>query len=260
MASALGNGVEPVPEGLWSVISSSLIVPDQDKKSFPPSLTVLPHTSTTQRAAGSSAKTPRSRTGRRYLMVVTSVAAAAVAATAVLGVSLLRTTDQNDRLQAQLGTNNSSVVAALETPGHTLVSLRNREPREGGTVRAVTQWPRLPRLLVTAQAEGRPHVPALGHNRGPGDLARPVGSLSERDDLHRRRVGGPESTGRDGGAGWWVNRSHVCDACDGYHTDLSRRRGALAGLASPPASGMTTRRLQTSGAQLTVSQSTQGSE
>ena len=116
--------MEPVPEGLWSVISSRLIVPDQDE-SPPPRLTILPRTATTENAARSSAKTPRSRTGRRYLMVVTSVAAAAAAATAVLGVSLARTSDQNDRLQAQLGTNNSSVVAALETPGHTLVSLRS---------------------------------------------------------------------------------------------------------------------------------------
>lgn len=57
-------------------------------------------------------------------MVVTSVAAAAVAATAVLSFSLVRTSHQNDRLQAQLGTNSSSVVAALETPGHMLVNLR----------------------------------------------------------------------------------------------------------------------------------------
>jgi anti-sigma-K factor RskA len=124
VASALGNCVDPVPEGLWSVISSRLKMPEHEE-SPPPLLKILQRPETTEKSARSSARPPRSRTGRRYLMVVTAVAAAAVAATAVLGLSLARTSDQNDQLQAQLGTNNSSVVAALETPGHTLVSLRN---------------------------------------------------------------------------------------------------------------------------------------
>lgn len=123
VASALGNCVEPVPERLWSVISSRLSVPEQEE-SPPPLLKVLPRTGRTEKAARSSAKAPRSRTDRRYLIVVTSVAAAAAAAAAVLGFSLVRTSDQNDRLQAQIGSNSSSVVSALETPGHTLVSLR----------------------------------------------------------------------------------------------------------------------------------------
>ena len=124
VASALGNCVEPVPERLWSVISSRLSVSKQEEPA-PPLLKVLPsRTGRTEKASRSSAETPRSRTGRRYLIVVTSVAAAAAAVAAVLGFSLVRTSDQNDRLQAQIGSNSSSVVAALETPGHTLVSLR----------------------------------------------------------------------------------------------------------------------------------------
>lgn len=123
VASALGNGVEPVPERLWSVISSRLSVPERQEPP-PPLLKVLPRPGRTEKAARSSAETPRSRTGRRYLIVATSMATAAAAAAAVLGFSLVRTSDQNDRLQAQIGSNSSSVVAALETPGHTLVSLR----------------------------------------------------------------------------------------------------------------------------------------
>jgi anti-sigma-K factor RskA len=122
VASALGNCVEPVPERLWSVISSRLSVSKQEEPA-PPLLKVLP-SRTGKKASRVSAETPRSRTGRRYLIVVTSVAAAAAAVAAVLGFSLVRTSDQNDRLQAQIGSNSSSVVAALETPGHTLVSLR----------------------------------------------------------------------------------------------------------------------------------------
>jgi hypothetical protein len=122
VASALGNCVEPVPERLWSVISSQLSVPEQQAPL--PLLKVPPSTGRKDLAARCSAKTPRSRNGRRYLIVVTSVASAAVAAAAVLGFSLVRTSDQNDRLQAQIGSGSSSVMTALETPGHTLVSLR----------------------------------------------------------------------------------------------------------------------------------------
>jgi hypothetical protein len=110
VAAALGNSVEPVPQGVWSTISSRLVVPDHAEL-LPPRLKLFSDDTVSNGAVGASRNPPRSRTGRRYLMVV-------------LGLNLARTTDQNDRLQAQLGTNNSSVVAALEAPGHTLVNLR----------------------------------------------------------------------------------------------------------------------------------------
>jgi anti-sigma-K factor RskA len=121
VAAALGNCVEPVPESLWSVISARLTLQEEP---IPPLSKIMPRTEMTERAAHCSVTPPRSPTSRRYLMVMTSVAAAAAAVAAVLGFSLVRTSNQNDRLQAQFGTNNSSVVAALETPGHTLVNLR----------------------------------------------------------------------------------------------------------------------------------------
>jgi anti-sigma-K factor RskA len=124
VAAALGNGVEAVPGRLWSVISSQLNAPEQEEL-LPPDLKILPRPDVAENAARSPAATTWSRIDRRYLMVVTSVAAAAVAAVALLGFSLVRTSDQNDRRQAQFGSNNSSVVAALETPGHTLVSLQD---------------------------------------------------------------------------------------------------------------------------------------
>jgi anti-sigma-K factor RskA len=124
VASALGNCVDPVPEALWPAISGRLTVPER-KEPNPPLLRIMPCTEKTEKTPRSSAATSRSRTSRRYLVVVTAVAAAAAAAAAVLGFSLVRTSHQNDRLQALLGTNNSSVVAALETPGHTLVRLRD---------------------------------------------------------------------------------------------------------------------------------------
>ncbi len=123
VASALGNCVEPVPDRVWSVISSRLSGTEREEPPLP-LLKVLPRTRTTEKGVRSSTRTPRSRTGRRYLIVVTSVAAAAAAAAIVLGFGLVRISDQNDRLQAQIYSNSSSVVAALETPGHTLVSLR----------------------------------------------------------------------------------------------------------------------------------------
>ena len=143
VASVLGNCVEPVPKNLWSVISSRLSVSEPEEPALPLLKVLPPRTWRTERTLRGSAKTPRSRTGRRYLIVVTSVAAAAATAAAVLGIGLVRTSDQNDRLQAQIGSNSSSVVAALETPGHTLVSLPRSEPHEAGAIRALAERPGL---------------------------------------------------------------------------------------------------------------------
>jgi anti-sigma-K factor RskA len=130
VASALGNCVESVPEGLWSMISSQLGTAEQEQP--PPSLVqILSRNEANENDARPAGRAPRSRAGRRYLIVVTSVAAAAAAAACVLGVSVARTSDENNRLQAQIGTNSSSsVVAALETPGHTLLSLRGTNHRQ----------------------------------------------------------------------------------------------------------------------------------
>ena len=211
VASALGNCVEPVPERLWSVISSRLSVSEQEEPA-PPLLKVLPsRTGRTEKASRFSAETPRSRTGRRYLIVVTSVAAAAAAVAAVLGFSLVRTSDQNDRLQAQIGSNSSSVVAALETPGHTLVSLRAPNHAK------LAQFVLLPSgrgYLVSSRCQSwrlTTHT-SSGHHRGASDLARPVGSGSEPGSLHGRRgLGCPESTGCDGGARRWFSPPHHND-------------------------------------------------
>ena len=114
VASALGNCVEPVPEDLWSGISGRLVIPQDEPSSSLPRVTLV-------------RPPPRSRAGRRYLMAVTAVAAAAVAVAGVLGITLAGTNEQNDRLQAQIGSNASSVVAALEAPGHKVVDLKNTE-------------------------------------------------------------------------------------------------------------------------------------
>ena len=183
----------------------------------PPLLKVLPRTGMTEKAARSPAKTPRSRTGRRYLMVVTSVAAAAAAAAAVLGFSLVRTSDQNDRLQAQIGSNSSSVVAALETPGHTLVSLHAPNHAE------LAQFVLLPsgRGYLVSSA-----LPKLTADRTYqlwgiiGGQAISLGLLGPAPSQAAFTVAGsgdPESTGCDGRAGGWVSPPHHNDACVESH-------------------------------------------
>ncbi len=234
VASALGNGVEPVPEGLWSAISRRLNLSEHEE-STPPDLKVLPRTGMTDNAARSPGAAPRSRTGRRYLMVVTSVAAAAAAAAAVLGFSLVRTADENGRLQAQFGSNSSSVVAALETPGHTLVSLHGANHAELARIRALAERSGLPGLHCTAQADGRSHVPTLGHHRGASDLARPLGSGSQPGGLHRCRFGDPESAGCHGRAGGRVSPSHYDNVCVESHLGLtleSLQKRQAAGFSS----------------------------
>ena len=123
VAAALGHSVEPVPENVWSLISSQLVVPEREEPSTP-RLRIVTQTWDSS-VGGALVTTPRSRSARRVLMVTTSVAAAAVAATVVLSLSLIRTSAQNDELQAQLGSTSASVVVALETPGHTIVNLHS---------------------------------------------------------------------------------------------------------------------------------------
>jgi anti-sigma-K factor RskA len=49
------------------------------------------------------------------------------AVTAVLGLGLIRAENQVNRLQAAPASTSSAVVAALETPGHKVISLKNSD-------------------------------------------------------------------------------------------------------------------------------------
>ncbi len=118
VAAAMGNSVEPLPEGLWSNIASRLPGRQQDEEP-PPMPQLAPE-------ARSPFRAPDDRRRRKRRTAVTTISALAVAAAAVavvLGISLVRANDKVSNLQASATRSSSMVTTALDTPGHHLVSL-----------------------------------------------------------------------------------------------------------------------------------------
>jgi hypothetical protein len=111
VAAALGNSVEPLPEGLWSSISRHVLLrTDEERAPIPVLLRAVPETG-------------KSR-GKGRMLSLAAVAIAAAAAAAVLGINLVSANNQVAHLQGALGeTARTAVVAALETPGHKVVDL-----------------------------------------------------------------------------------------------------------------------------------------
>jgi len=119
LAAAIGNSVEPLPEGLWSSIASRL--PERPgEEEAPPMPRLTPE-------AGSSFRPPPDRRQRRRRNAVATLGALTVAAAAVsivLGIGLVRADNKVSGLQAAVAAHQASTVnAALRTPGHRLVEL-----------------------------------------------------------------------------------------------------------------------------------------
>ncbi len=120
VAAALGNSVEPLPEGLWSHIASRL--PERPADEEPPP---MPRLATEASPPSSPFRAPADGRRRRR-NVVTAVAAAAIAVAAiavVLGIGWVRADNRASNLQAQNAQQPPTVVHALETPGRRLVYL-----------------------------------------------------------------------------------------------------------------------------------------
>jgi anti-sigma factor RsiW len=139
VAAALGNSIEPLPEGLWDSIALRL-PPRQDEEAPPMPLLMR---AGDDDAEGVEARTetgvfrrPRraraARTGRTArpsrsrLAAVGAVAVAAAAAAIVLGVNLVHDDNQISQLQQAVGTSgHTAVEAALHTPGSKLVNVES---------------------------------------------------------------------------------------------------------------------------------------
>lgn len=114
VAAALGNSVEPLPEGLWSSISDRL--PEHQDEGPPPMPLLL--------LDRGRSRSDRLHPDRGRLITAALVAAAAVVVAAVLGVNLVRADNQVAHLQGAIGeTAHTAVVAAFDTPGHRVVNL-----------------------------------------------------------------------------------------------------------------------------------------
>jgi anti-sigma factor RsiW len=118
VAASLGNSVEPLPEGLWTNISSQLWESKGEEVALP--ALVLPSAEVV--AIGSS----RLGFSRRAKAAAGSFMVAAAAAIIALSLSLTGANSHVSNLQHALKLANRSVVlSALATPGHKVVDLSN---------------------------------------------------------------------------------------------------------------------------------------
>lgn len=118
VAAALGNSVEPLPEGLWTNISSQLWERRGDEVALPefvlPSADVVAITSS------------RPRLSRRAKTAFGALSFAAAASIIALSIGLTGANTHVTNLQHALKlANRSAVQTALATPGHQLVDLSN---------------------------------------------------------------------------------------------------------------------------------------
>jgi anti-sigma-K factor RskA len=132
VAGAMGNSVEPLPEGLWANIASRL--PEDIEGAEPEPMPSLGSASRSPFRAPSSR---RSRASRRVVVLLGAIAVAAAAVAIVFGIDLVHSQNNVSRLQAdvaRLHANNSRlhaeanetpVAVALRTPGHSIVTLES---------------------------------------------------------------------------------------------------------------------------------------
>jgi anti-sigma-K factor RskA len=128
VAAAMGNSVEPPPEGLWSQIA--LRLPERREDGEPPP---MPRLTSEARA---SFRAPAPAPTRRHRVMVATVGAIAVAAAAVaavLGIGLVRADNKVSDLQAAQG-GSSGARAALRAPGHRVVTLDSSTHARQATV------------------------------------------------------------------------------------------------------------------------------
>jgi len=122
VAAAMGNSVEPLPEGLWSQIAVRLPERQEDEEPHP-----MPRLST---EVSSPFRPPAAHTGptRRRRTMLTTIGAVAVAAAAVavvFGIGLVRADNKVSNLQSVQAAPAVAVTAALNTPGHRVITLES---------------------------------------------------------------------------------------------------------------------------------------
>jgi anti-sigma factor RsiW len=123
VAAAMGNSVEPLPDGLWSHIASRLPERGSEEEEPPP----MPTLASGERTP-SPFRAPTEARRRQRRVGVTTVGAIAVAAAAVavvLGIGLVRADNRASDLQAQVAQQPATVAHALATPGRRLVDLES---------------------------------------------------------------------------------------------------------------------------------------
>jgi anti-sigma-K factor RskA len=137
VAAALGNSVEPVPEGLWSAIATRL--PERGDEERPPMPRLLFEEFSADEFSADEFSAEkfradefrpeatvrgRSLRSRRRLAAVGSAVVAAAAVVVFLAIGWVHADTQVSHLQQALGqAAPSAAEAALESPGHQVVNL-----------------------------------------------------------------------------------------------------------------------------------------
>lgn len=122
VAGMLGNTVEALPDDLWSSISSRLY--ESRERTTPPMPRLIPEIPAGAQIIPIEAIRPAS--SRRARSGFIAFAAAAAAIVIALSISLAGANNKVSHLQGALDASaRSAVVAALETPGHRIVDLKN---------------------------------------------------------------------------------------------------------------------------------------
>ena len=121
VAAAMGNSVEPLPEGLWSQIAVRLPERQEEEEERPPMPRLTPEAGSPFRSpAPKGGSSPRRRT---VLTTIGAIAVAAAAAAIVLGIGLVRADNKVSNLQSAQAAPSAAAAAALNTPGHRVVTL-----------------------------------------------------------------------------------------------------------------------------------------
>ena len=121
VAAMMGNTVEPLPDNLWSSISSRLY--EGPERVAPPMPALVPGSTGDAVILPLEARRESSLRKVRPTFIAFAAAAAIVIA---LSVSLAGANNRVAQLQGALSASaHTAVVAALETPGHRIVNLEN---------------------------------------------------------------------------------------------------------------------------------------
>jgi anti-sigma-K factor RskA len=153
VAAAMGNSVEPLPEGLWTNIASRL--PERQPQDEPPAMPQLVAEGRSSLRAHAGGRGRRRRSALTTIGAV-AVAVAAAAVAVVLGISLVRADNKVSDLQASAARSASAVTAALHAPGHRVVNLDTSTNAE------------VARVVVVPSGQGylvSSNLPALAHDR-----------------------------------------------------------------------------------------------
>jgi anti-sigma-K factor RskA len=120
VAAAMGNSVEPPPEGLWSQIAVRLPELQGDREPPPMPRLVGEGDSPFRSPAPQVGSTPRRRI---TFTTVGAIAVAAAAVAIVLGIGLVRADNKVSNLQSAQAAPSAAVTAALTAPGHQVITL-----------------------------------------------------------------------------------------------------------------------------------------